>query len=54
MSDFFHTARCLSMSGPDAAKTIIACVWLGAYLKPHFFGNSVGQFVMTSIFIASV
>lgn len=51
---FFHAACCfpLLMSGTDAAKTITPCGWLGAYLKPCFFCNSVGQFVMKSVPVA--
>lgn len=54
MGDFFFSqpAVFLSVSGTDAAETVAACGWLVAYLKPHFFCNSVGQFVMTIILTA--
>lgn len=57
MGDFFFHIACrfpLLMSGTDAAKTVTACGWLGAYSKPHFFCNSLGQFVMMRILIARV
>lgn len=55
MGDFFFLSACcfpLLMSGTAVAET--ACGWLVAYLKPHFFCNSVGQFVMTIILTARV